>query len=157
MDKWDHRFMQMARMVGGWSSCYQSNRQIGAVIVADKRVLTTGYNGAPSGIMSCVERGECLRRKLDIPSGTRAEICYAVHAEENAIAQAARRGIRIEGATLYCTHQPCTICTRLVINSGIQRVVYSHPYPDEFSRKLLEEAGIVVEQYPQEDLEKLRT
>jgi len=151
-NKWDHRFMQMAQMVGSWSSCYQMNRKIGAVIVKNKRVLTTGYNGAPSGIKSCMERGECLRRRLNIPSGTQLEKCYAVHSEENAIAQAARMGVSVEGATLYCTHQPCTVCTRLIINSGITRLVYSHPYPDEFARQLLAEAGIQVDIYPEEEL-----
>ena len=155
-DKWDHRFMQMAQMVGSWSSCFQSNRKIGAVIVKNKRVLTTGYNGAPSGVMSCMEKGECLRRKLGIASGTQLEKCFAVHSEENAIAQAARLGICVEGATLYCTHQPCTVCTRLIINSGIRRVVYSHPYPDEFARTLLDEAGIQIDVYPEEYLEKYK-
>ena len=89
MDKWDHRFMDMTRLVAGWSSCFQPGRAIGAVIVKDKRVMTTGYNGAPAGIRTCKERGECLRRKLDIPSGTRQEVCYAIHAEQNAIIQAA--------------------------------------------------------------------
>ena len=90
MDKWDYRFMEMAKLVATWSSCYQPNRQVGAVIVKDKRILTTGYNGASSGIISCKEKGECLRKKLGIASGTRAEVCYAVHAEQNAIVQAAK-------------------------------------------------------------------
>ena len=124
MDKWDARFMEMCHLVATWSSCFQENRQIGAVIVKDKRIMTTGYNGAPSGVTSCKERGECLRRKLDIPSGTKAEIGYAVHAEQNAIVQAARLGSSIEGATLYCTHQPCVICAKMIINAGIVRVVY---------------------------------
>lgn len=101
MDKWDKRFVEMAFVVAGWSSCYQENRQVGAVIARNKRILTTGYNGASSGIMSCKERGECLRKKLNIPSGTRHEICYAVHAEQNAIIQAAKIGVSVEGATLY--------------------------------------------------------
>ncbi len=142
MDKWDIRFLEMADFIGTWSSCYQENRHVGAVIVKDKRVLTTGYNGAPSGIKSCSERGECLRKKLNIPSGTRHEICYAVHAEQNAICQAAKLGISVEGATIYVTHQPCTICTKMIINAGIKRVVYKHGYPDEFSKVLLEDAGV---------------
>ena len=115
--KWDKRFMDMAKMVGSWSSCFQANRQIGAVIVRNKRIITTGYNGAPAGVMSCVERGECLRRKLNIPSGTQHELCYAIHAEQNAIIQAAKLGSSIEGATLYCTHQPCVICAKMIVNS----------------------------------------
>ncbi|MBR2377388.1 MAG: dCMP deaminase family protein [Clostridia bacterium] len=142
MSKWDIRFMEMAEVVGSWSSCYQENRHVGAVIVKDKRILTTGYNGAPSGVESCQEKGECLRKKLNIPSGTRHEICYAVHAEQNAICQAAKMGISIEGATIYVTHQPCTICTKMIINAGIKRVVFKHGYPDDFSKVLLDEAGV---------------
>jgi dCMP deaminase len=142
MSKWDTRFMQMAKLVATWSSCYQDNRKIGAVIVDDKRVLTTGYNGAPSGIESCVDKGECLRRKRQIPSGTRAELCYAIHAEQNAIIQAARLGISVKGATLYCTHQPCVICSKMIVNAGIARVVYENEYPDEFSLEIFSEAGV---------------
>ena len=144
MDKWDKRFIEMAKVVGSWSSCYQENRHVGAVIVKNKRVLTTGYNGAPSGVKSCVEKGECLRRKLNIESGTRQELCYAVHAEQNAICQAAKLGISLEGATLYCTHQPCTICSRMIINSGITKVIYAEGYPDDFSLQLFKEAGIEI-------------
>lgn len=140
--KWDKRFMQMAELVASWSSCYQENRQVGAVIVKNKRVLTTGYNGASSGIVSCKERGVCLRRELNIPSGTRQEICYATHAEQNAIIQAAKLGVCIDGGTLYCTHQPCVICAKMIINAGIKRVVYKYGYPDEFSLKLLSEAKV---------------
>ena len=147
MDKWDKRFMQLAETVATWSSCYQENRHIGAVIVRDKRILATGYNGAPQGVESCRDRKECLRRKLDIPSGTRQEICYAVHAEQNAIAQAAKQGIPVDGATLYCTHQPCVICAKMIINSGIKRVVYRYGYPDEFSMQLFKESGVKVEVY----------
>ena len=146
MDKWDKRFLEMAELVATWSSCYQENRQVGAVIVKDKRIMTTGYNGAPSGIMSCKTRGECLRRKMNVASGTKLELCYAVHAEQNAIAQAAKLGVSVGGATLYCTHQPCVICCKMIINSGIKRVVYRYGYPDEFSIKLFAEAGISVEQ-----------
>ena len=147
MNKWDMRFMQLTETVAEWSSCYQENRHVGAVIVLDKRVLTTGYNGAPANIQSCADRGECLRRKLDIPSGTRQEICYAVHAEQNAIIQAARLGIKIEGATLYCTHQPCVICAKMIINAGIVRVVYKNGYPDDFSMQLFREANVLVQKF----------
>ena len=111
-NKWDERFMQMARLVGTWASCYQKERKIGAVIVQNKRVIATGYNGTPAGVRTCVERGECMRKKLGIASGTRQEMCYATHAEQNAIIQVARLGISTEGATLYCTHQPCSYTTR---------------------------------------------
>ena len=152
MNKWDKRFMELTETVAGWSSCYQENRHVGAVIVQGKRVMTTGYNGAPAGIQSCVDRGECLRRKLNIPSGTRAEVCYAVHAEQNALIQAARMGVSVFGATMYVTHCPCIICSRLLINAGIVRVIYRHEYPDDFSKELFREANVLVQKY--EDLEK---
>ena len=147
-DKWDHRFMEMARLVSGWASC--NRRKVGAVIVKDKRVMTTGYNGAPAGIRTCVERGECLRQKMGIPSGQRHELCYAVHAEQNAIIQAAKLGISISSATLYCTHQPCILCAKMIVNSGITRVVYGEGYPDEFSMEIFDEAGVDVECYGEE-------
>ncbi len=150
-DKWDHRFIEMVNLVAQWSSCFQENRKIGAVIVKNKRVLTTGYNGAPANTLSCVEKGECLRRKLNIPSGTRHELCYAIHAEQNAIIQAAKMGIAIEGATLYCTHQPCVICSKMIVNAGIVRVVYQHPYPDDFAREILSTGGVVTEHYQLEN------
>ena len=140
--KWDHRFMEMTDTIAGWASCYQQNLKMGAVIVRDKRILTTGYNGAPQGVKPCVERGECLRRKLGIPSGTRAEVCYAVHAEQNALIQAARMGVSVYGATMYVTYSPCIICARLIINAGIVRVIYRYDYPDEFSKEMLKEAGV---------------
>ncbi len=150
MDKWDKRFMEMAELVSTWSSCYRQGRQVGAVIIKNKRILTTGYNGAPSCVTTCVDKGVCLRDELNIPSGTRQEICYAVHAEQNAIVQAAKLGISVNGGTLYCTHQPCTICARLIINSGIERVVFKYGYPDEFGMKLFTEAGVKVEKYEEE-------
>jgi dCMP deaminase len=146
MDKWDSRFAQLALTIASWSSCYQDNRKIGAVIVRDKRILTTGYNGAPSGIESCMEKEECLRRKLEIPSGQRHELCYAIHAEQNAIIQAARMGVSIKDAVLYCTHQPCVICSKMIVNAGIARVVYIHPYPDDFAIKILSEGKVLSEQ-----------
>ena len=146
-NKWDDRFMEMARTIANWSSCYQPNRKIGAVIVKDKRILTTGYNGAPSGVKSCVERGECLRRKLNISSGTKHELCYAIHAEQNAIIQAARMGVEIEGSTIYCTHQPCVICAKMIVNAGISRVVYGEGYPDEFALEMFKLAGVELVKY----------
>ena len=147
MDKWDVRFMEMAHVISGWSSCFRRGRAIGCVIVKDKRIMTTGYNGAPAGIRTCRDKGECLRDKLGIPSGTHAETCYAIHAEQNAIVQAAKLGVSIDGATLYCTHQPCSICTKMIINAGIRRVIYQEGYPDAFSLELFREAGVRLEQY----------
>ena len=144
MDKWDCRFMELTETVAKWSSCYQKNRHVGAVIVKDNRVMATGYNGAPAGIQSCEEKGECLRRKLNIPSGTQHELCFAVHAEQNAVIQAAKFGININGSTLYCTHQPCVICAKIIINAGIKRVVYKEGYPDDFSMQLFKEANVEV-------------
>ena len=141
MDKWDKRFMEVASLIATWASCYQPDRKIGAVIVKNKRILTTGYNGAPAGIRTCVERGECMRKKQGIASGTRHELCYAIHAEQNAIIQAAKLGVSIQDATLYCTHQPCVICAKMIVNSGISRVVYREGYPDEFARRMLLEGG----------------
>ena len=146
-DKWDQRFMDMTEQIATWSSCARPGRAIGCVIVKNKRIMTTGYNGAPSGLKTCSERGGCLREKLHIPSGTRSEVCYATHAEQNAIIQAARLGVSIDGATLYCTHQPCSICAKMIINAGIRRVVYKEGYPDAFSLELLNEAGIVLARF----------
>lgn len=145
--KWDHRFMEMAQLVSTWASCYQEERKVGAVIVKDKRVMTTGYNGAPAGMKTCKERGECLRRRLGIASGTRAEVCYAAHAEQNAILQAAKLGVNIDGATLYCTHQPCSMCAKMIVNAGIRRVVYEQGYPDEFSLEIFHETGVRLEKF----------
>ena len=147
MDKWDKRFMDLTETISKWSSCFKSDRNVGAVIVKNKRILTTGYNGAPSGIKSCKEKGECLRVNLGIQSGTRHELCYAIHAEQNAIIQAAKMGVCIEGATLYCTHQPCVICSKMIVNAGITRVVYAKPYPDDFSQEIFKEAGVKLVQF----------
>lgn len=141
--EWDARFMRVAREVGSWTSCIR--RPVGAVIVKNHRILTTGYNGSPQGIVSCRERGECLRDKLQIPSGTRQEMCYAIHAEQNAVVQAAKTNVSVDGATIYVTHQPCSLCTRILINAGIKRIVYAEGYPDEFSLQLIKEAGIQLE------------
>ena len=147
MDKWDKRFMDMTEHIGSWSSCYKEDRHVGAIIVRNKRIIATGYNGAPQGIKSCVDKGECLRQKLGIPSGTMQEICYAVYAEQNAIIQAARVGSSVEGCTLYCTHQPCVICAKIIINSGISRVVYKEGYLDKFSMQLFKEANVLIQKY----------
>jgi dCMP deaminase len=141
-NNWDKRFMAVAEVVGGWSSCFQDNRHVGCVIVKNKRIIATGYNGAPSRVENCVERGYCMRQEEKIPSGTQAEKCYATHAEQNALVQAARMGISVEGATLYCTHQPCAICSKLIINAGITRIVYRESYPDKFAVSLLKESCV---------------
>lgn len=154
MNKWDERFMSLAETVAEWSSCFQQNRHVGAVVVRDKRILTTGYNGAPSGIESCAERGECLRRVRNIASGTMQEVCYAVHAEQNAIIQAAKLGVSLEGAVMYVTHQPCVICTRMIINSGIKKVIYKNGYPDEFALQLFSMSDVELVKYS--DLESAK-
>ena len=147
MNKWDKRFMELTEQVATWSSCFKEDRQVGAVIVKNKRILSTGYNGAPEGVQSCREKGECVRLKNDIPSGTTLEMCYSVHAEQNAIVSAARLGVSLEGATLFCTHQPCTICAKMIVNAGIKRVVYKEGYPDPFAVELLHEANVQLDRY----------
>lgn len=144
MDKWDSRFMEMAHVIAGWTSCYRPGRSIGCVIVKDKRIMTTGYNGAPAGLKTCRERGECMRDRLGIQSGTRAELCYAIHAEQNAIIQAAKVGVSTEGATIYITLQPCVICAKMLVNAGITRIVHRGEYPDPLSQSILAEAGIEI-------------
>lgn len=150
MDKWDVRFMKMARLISEWSSCYRAGRSVGAVIVKDKRIMTTGYNGAPAGLKTCRERGECMRDLLNIQSGTRTEMCYAIHAEQNAIIQAAKLGISIDGGTIYCTHQPCSVCAKMIVNVGIRRVVYEQGYPDAFALAVFEEADVKLEHFPED-------
>lgn len=153
-EKWDKRFMELTQQIAGWSSCYQQGRKVGAIIVKNKRILTTGYNGAPAGIPSCVDKQECLRRKLGIPSGTKHELCYGIHAEQNAIIQAAKLGISIDRATLYCTHQPCVICAKMIVNSGISRVVFGEGYPDDFSLEIFRLANVPIERYNPTDRPK---
>lgn len=148
--KWDRRYIELAKMVGSWSSCARPDRQVGSVIVRGKRIIATGYNGAPSGIMSCAERGYCLRDRLGIKSGTRAEVCFSTHSEQSALMQAAKMGVAVDGATIYVTHRPCVICTKLIINSGIKRIVYAYNYPDEFSVEMLRLANIELIHLPDE-------
>lgn len=136
---WDEYFFEIMELIKQRSTCIR--RQVGAIIVKDKRILATGYNGAPTGCSHCLDIG-CLREELGIPSGQRHELCRAVHAEQNAIAQAAQYGISVAGATLYVTHQPCSMCAKMVINAGIARIIYKGEYPDPLSLELLNEAGI---------------
>lgn len=139
---WDEYFMQMAEVAEQRSTC--TRRKVGAVIVKDKRIMATGYNGVPTGIQHCEERG-CLREQLQVPSGQRHELCRGLHAEQNAIIQAAYLGQSIDGGTLYCTTQPCVICAKMLINAGIKRIVIREAYPDELSDQMLKEAGIRVD------------
>lgn len=150
-EKWDKRFMDIAKFVSSWSTCARSGRQVGSVIVRGKRIVTTGYNGAPAGVKSCVDKGFCLRDKLQIPSGTRAEVCYATHAEQNALVQAAKLGVPVDGASIYVTHKPCLICSKLIINAGIKRICYGYDYPDDLAFEVLKEAGIELVHIPYEN------
>jgi dCMP deaminase len=136
---WDEYFMDITKVVASRSTCLR--RQVGAVVVKGKRLLTSGYNGAPQGLPHCVEVG-CLREARGIPSGERHELCRGTHAEQNAIVQAALYGVAIDGATLYCTHQPCSGCTKMIINAGIERIIYEQAYPDELAMELLSGAGV---------------
>ena len=136
---WQDYFANIAELVSSRSTCLR--RKVGAVIVSNKRLLTTGYNGAPSGVAHCLDVG-CLREQLGIPSGQRHELCRGLHAEQNAIIQAATHGVSIDGADLYCTNLPCIICTKMIINAGIRRVFYLEGYADEMSLMMLEEAGV---------------
>lgn len=139
---WDEYFMEIARLVASRSTCLR--RQVGAVMVKDKNILATGYNGTPSGIRHCSEVG-CLRQEMNVPSGERHELCRGLHAEQNAIIQAAKHGVNIDGATLYCTHSPCIICSKMLINSGVKRIVCYDGYPDPLAKAMLDEAQLIVE------------
>ena len=141
---WDEYFMQIAELVGSRSTCLR--RQVGAILVKDRRIIATGYNGAPTRVSHCAEVG-CLRQQLAIPSGERHEICRGIHAEQNGIIQAALHGVSTQGAVLYCTTQPCVQCAKMLINAGVERIVFRGGYPDPLARELLCEAGIVVEQW----------
>ena len=148
----DDYFTALAFLVSERTTCLR--RSVGAVLVKDGRVLSTGYNGSPKGMAHCEDIG-CLRQKLNIPSGTRHELCRGVHAEQNAIIQAATAGVSTRGATLYCTHSPCVLCTKLMINSGIVEIVYCHPYRDELASSLIEASEILVREMPVPDLEEM--
>jgi len=136
---WDEYFMKIALLVAERSTCRRHH--VGAVIVKDKRILTTGYNGAAAGLKDCLELG-CLRDEKKIPSGERHEICRAIHAEQNTIIQAGLHGVNIESSTIYCTHPPCILCAKMLANARIKRFVTCGNYPDEEAKKLLQEVGI---------------
>lgn len=145
---WDAYFMEITNLVSQRSTCRR--RRVGAVLVKDKRILATGYNGAPSGLPHCLDVG-CLREQNNIPSGQRHELCRGLHAEQNVIIQAARDGIPIQGATLYCTTRPCVICAKMIINANIDVVYYTEGYADELADLMLHEAGIEMIQWNSPD------
>jgi dCMP deaminase len=139
---WQEYFMSIAQLVATRSTCLR--RAVGAVLVKDKRILATGYNGAPTGIRHCIETG-CLRERLGIKPGERHELCRGLHAEQNVIIQAAYYGVMTQGTTLYSTHKPCIICSKMLINAGVEKVVYLEGYPDALADEMLAEANIEVE------------
>jgi dCMP deaminase len=138
---WDEYFLEVARLVSKRSTCLR--RCVGAVLVKEKKILATGYNGAPSGLKHCLDIG-CIREKLKIPSGERHELCQGLHAEQNVLLQAALYGISTRSSILYITNQPCAICAKMLINAGIKEIVISGGYPDKLARRFLKEAGIKV-------------
>ena len=137
----DEYFLDVARLVAKRATCLR--RSVGAVLVKDKRILATGYNGAPSGLKHCADVG-CMRQKLKIPSGERHELCRALHAEQNALIQASLYGISVKGSILYATCQPCVICAKMLINAGIKEIVIAGAYPDKLAADFLKEAGIKI-------------
>ncbi|MHB1347281.1 MAG: deoxycytidylate deaminase [Candidatus Humimicrobiaceae bacterium] len=137
---WDEYFIAITKQVATRSTCLR--RKVGAIVVNDKRILTTGYNGAPRGVKSCLEIGKCMRQELGVPSGQRHEICRALHAEQNAIIQAAYHGVKIESSDIYSTTQPCVLCAKMLINAGIKKIYYYEDYPDELALELLKEASV---------------
>ncbi|MDO8885465.1 cytidine/deoxycytidylate deaminase family protein [Candidatus Oleimmundimicrobium sp.] len=140
---WDEYFMKITEEVSTRSTCLR--RQVGAVIVKDKRILATGYNGAPSGLKHCLEVG-CIRELQNIPSGEKHELCRGLHAEQNAIIQAALHGIKIGEALIYTTHQPCILCAKMLINAGIKEIIYRDAYLDSLAEKMIKEAEIKIRQ-----------
>ncbi len=136
---WTEYFMEITALVAQRSTC--TRRRVGAVIVRDKRIISTGYNGVPAGLAHCLDIG-CLREKMGIPSGERHELCRGLHAEQNAIIQAATHGVSVAGSVLYCTNMPCVICAKMIINAGIEEIYYGEGYADELSAGMLAEAGI---------------
>jgi dCMP deaminase len=140
---WDPYFMEIAGIVSKRSTCLR--RRVGALIVKDKRILSTGYNGAPSGLRHCAEVG-CIREERGVAPGERHELCRGLHAEQNAIIQAAYHGVSITGGLLYCTHHPCSLCVKMIINAGITEVFYLEGYPDDLAVNLIAESGIIVRQ-----------
>ncbi|NIO05098.1 MAG: cytidine deaminase [Proteobacteria bacterium] len=141
---WDEYFMEITKLVARRSTCLR--RQVGAILVKDKKILATGYNGAPVGLDHCIDVG-CLRQELNVPSGERHELCRGLHAEQNAIIQAAFHGVSIQGATVYCTNLPCSICIKMIINAGIRDVVYLDGYADDLSLDLIQRSGVKLNRF----------
>lgn len=141
---WDEYFLQVAQLVSRRATCLR--RRVGAVLVKDKKILATGYNGAPSGLKHCIDIG-CLRKKLAIPSGERHELCRGLHAEQNVILQAALYGVSTKGSILYVTNQPCIICAKMLINAGVKEIISAGDYPDKLARQFLKEAKIRIKRY----------
>jgi len=137
---WDEYFVAITKQVATRSTCLR--RKVGAIIVKDKRILTTGYNGAPMRVKNCIEIGMCLREEMGVPSGERHEICRGLHAEQNAILQSAYYGVQIRDSVIYSTNQPCALCAKMIINSGIRKIYYFEDYPDPLAIELLVEAGV---------------
>lgn len=138
---WDSYFIEIARVVATRSTCLR--RQVGAVLVMNRRILATGYNGTPGGLAHCCETG-CLRQQLNVPSGERHELCRGLHAEQNVIIQAAIHGVAIKGAILYCTHYPCSVCAKMLVNAGISSIFLQSDYPDLLAKEIFAEAGVEV-------------
>jgi dCMP deaminase len=138
---YDDYFMEMAHVVSKRSTCIR--RKVGAILVKDKHILSTGYNGAPKGLKHCGEVG-CLRKKKKVPSGERHELCRGLHAEQNSIIQAAVFGVSIKGSTLYCTNTPCVVCVKMIINAGVEEIVFAGDYPDELAKTMLDESRIKI-------------
>ena len=138
---YDDYFMEMAHVVSKRSTCVR--RRVGAILVKDKHILSTGYNGAPKGLKHCSELG-CIREDMDVPSGQRHELCRGLHAEQNAIIQAAVFGVSIKESVLYCTNTPCVVCVKMLINAGVKEIVYSGDYPDELAKKMINESNIKI-------------
>jgi dCMP deaminase len=142
---WDEYFMKIAQEVAKRSTCLR--RQVGCVLVIDKRILASGYNGVPTGVEHCSVRG-CLREERNVPSGERHELCRGLHAEMNALLQGAKHGVRVDGATLYSTTTPCSMCAKMAINAGIRHIICSSDYPDELAKEMLKEAGVDIRIIP---------
>ncbi|MEX1297676.1 MAG: cytidine/deoxycytidylate deaminase family protein [Desulfotignum sp.] len=138
---WNDYFMGIADLVAGRATCIR--RKVGAVLVKDRRILCSGYNGAPAGIAHCRETG-CLRRQLNVPSGVKHELCRGVHAEQNVIIQAAYHGVAVAGASLYCTNQPCSICAKMLINAGIEEIYFRDGYDDPLALDMFDRAGVTL-------------
>jgi len=142
--EWDKYYMDLLEVIKTRSTCLR--RQVAAIIVRDKQIISTGYNGAPKGVFHCEQVG-CLREKMNIPSGERHELCRGIHAEQNAIIQAAVHGVSIEGSEIYITHSPCVLCSKMLINAGIKKITFKGDYPDKLALELLSEAGVEVVRY----------